>query len=228
MKSENRQNRKSSRYIRRLEITQATSNQQTVKFKLTRTTSNFFRMQSGPVKLQVDDVCKPGEDKYECIDSLFLSCSSESNRWVVQNRCSGQCSQDPSFSTFCFASSNTTGSETSQTTETSNQAAQLNNIQTILLSVLLPAGIVLVAAAIYMYFKWQKSQAKDERISAVFDKRYIVMTEFRPIENDEIYLRAGDEVVVDSYFNDGWAKGKNTASSQEGVFPLLCVQSISD
>ncbi|KAL7749557.1 hypothetical protein RI367_005113 [Sorochytrium milnesiophthora] len=39
---------------------------------------------------------------------------------------------------------------------------------------------------------------------------------------DEISMRIGDQVVIAASYSDGWARGKNLSTGQEGAFPLAC------
>ncbi|KAJ3177456.1 hypothetical protein HDU87_004475 [Geranomyces variabilis] len=68
------------------------------------------------------------------------------------------------------------------------------------------------------------SQAAAQR--AGMFHRAVVIEGFETREHDEISLHVGDVVHVSQTFDDGWAYGVNTSSGREGVFPVVCLNSI--
>lgn len=58
-------------------------------------------------------------------------------------------------------------------------------------------------------------------------KKYIVIHEYVQALPDELELRRGDMIDVTSIFDDGWSKGRNLTTGQEGTFPMACLKVVS-
>ncbi|TPX55167.1 hypothetical protein CcCBS67573_g09500, partial [Chytriomyces confervae] len=43
---------------------------------------------------------------------------------------------------------------------------------------------------------------------------------YSPVLDDELYIVAGDEIIVDTKYEDGWAYGHNLRTRKNGVFPV--------
>ncbi|TPX64879.1 hypothetical protein CcCBS67573_g08284 [Chytriomyces confervae] len=43
---------------------------------------------------------------------------------------------------------------------------------------------------------------------------------YAPVLDDELYIVAGDEIIVDTKYEDGWAYGHNLRTRKNGVFPV--------
>ncbi|TPX48984.1 hypothetical protein CcCBS67573_g10181, partial [Chytriomyces confervae] len=54
-------------------------------------------------------------------------------------------------------------------------------------------------------------------------KSQIAVYDFTPSANDEVELRVGDMVELETSYDDGWAFGKNVTTGQSGLFPLDCL-----
>eukprot|EP00842_Homolaphlyctis_polyrhiza_P000615 jgi/Hompol1/1554/HPOL_005634-RA len=63
-------------------------------------------------------------------------------------------------------------------------------------------------------------------VGTILDKKFIVTTDYEPSASDELRLRVGDSIVLDLLFNDGWAKGKNESTRQEGILPVACISQL--
>ena len=70
-------------------------------------------------------------------------------------------------------------------------------------------------------------QEMPQNIVLKFDK-YRVMTAYRPLMNDELELRVGDVILKIFEFDDGWAKGFNTCTGKEGMYPISLTEKILD
>ncbi|KAL5033781.1 hypothetical protein RTP6_001699 [Batrachochytrium dendrobatidis] len=64
-------------------------------------------------------------------------------------------------------------------------------------------------------------------VGAILEKAFIVTTDYEPCASDELRLRVGDSIVLDLLFNDGWAKGKNESTRQEGILPVACITQLN-
>ncbi|KAI9024812.1 hypothetical protein DFJ74DRAFT_666351 [Hyaloraphidium curvatum] len=47
---------------------------------------------------------------------------------------------------------------------------------------------------------------------------------YLPRENDEIEVRPGDSVSIESVYEDGWCKGRNARTGARGVLPAACFE----
>ncbi|KAI9009773.1 hypothetical protein BC832DRAFT_386552 [Gaertneriomyces semiglobifer] len=63
-------------------------------------------------------------------------------------------------------------------------------------------------------------------VASVLEKRYVVAHDYQPAADDEIRLTSGDVVRLHLLFNDGWAKGINESTGQQGLLPCACIQEI--
>ncbi|KAL2917338.1 hypothetical protein HK105_203002 [Polyrhizophydium stewartii] len=63
-------------------------------------------------------------------------------------------------------------------------------------------------------------------VGTILEKKFVVTTDYEPSASDELRLRVGDSIVLDLLFNDGWAKGKNETTRQEGILPVACITQI--
>ncbi|KAI9183828.1 hypothetical protein H9P43_002880 [Blastocladiella emersonii ATCC 22665] len=51
---------------------------------------------------------------------------------------------------------------------------------------------------------------------------YVVIRAYAAASRDEMSIAAGDMVLVQSLYSDGWAYGMNTTQERSGMFPLIC------
>ncbi|KAJ3117880.1 hypothetical protein HDU96_005013 [Phlyctochytrium bullatum] len=56
-----------------------------------------------------------------------------------------------------------------------------------------------------------------------FMTRWRVITAYSPRLPDEVEARVGDEVTLSTFYNDGWAFGRNERTLLEGYIPMSCV-----
>jgi hypothetical protein len=104
-----------------------------------------------------------------------------------------------------------TGTQTS----TPEQSSASNHTLEIALGVALPLLFILLVILGFLYLRKSRNAKRTKKDSSVsnvaqiLDKRYICIVDFEPVASDELKLRAGDVVVLDLLFNDGWSKGKN-------------------
>jgi hypothetical protein len=70
-----------------------------------------------------------------------------------------------------------------------------------------------------------ETKSKHHQSIATTSAPETVKVVYEYIENlfDEMTMHVGDQILVKSRFDDGWAFGKNLTSKQEGNFPLACV-----
>ncbi|KAJ3152220.1 hypothetical protein HDU89_001439 [Geranomyces variabilis] len=61
-------------------------------------------------------------------------------------------------------------------------------------------------------------------VASVLEKKYVVRHEYQPAAEDEVQLKVGDRIRMDLLFNDGWAKGTNESTGQQGLLPVACLQ----
>ncbi|KAJ3155761.1 hypothetical protein HDU86_004230 [Geranomyces michiganensis] len=61
-------------------------------------------------------------------------------------------------------------------------------------------------------------------VTSVLEKKYVVRHEYQPAAEDEVQLKVGDRIRMDLLFNDGWAKGTNETTGQQGLLPVACLQ----
>ncbi|KAJ3340707.1 hypothetical protein HDU83_006931 [Entophlyctis luteolus] len=75
------------------------------------------------------------------------------------------------------------------------------------------------------------STGHSPRNSSVSGKPYkpglLVLQDFLPIQDDELGLKAGDRILVEKTFDDGWASGYNVTSKEKGMFPMNYVAGLS-
>ncbi|KAH9250015.1 hypothetical protein BASA83_001072 [Batrachochytrium salamandrivorans] len=64
-------------------------------------------------------------------------------------------------------------------------------------------------------------------VGTILEKKFVVTTDYEPSASDELRLRVGDSIVLDLLFNDGWAKGKNETTRQEGILPVACITQVN-
>jgi hypothetical protein len=100
-------------------------------------------------------------------------------------------------------------------TSTPEQSSAPNHTLEIALGVALPLLFILLVILGFLYLRKSRNAKRTKKDSSVsnvaqiLDKRYICIVDFEPVASDELKLRAGDVVVLDLLFNDGWSKGKN-------------------
>ncbi|KAJ3182828.1 hypothetical protein HDU85_002431 [Gaertneriomyces sp. JEL0708] len=63
-------------------------------------------------------------------------------------------------------------------------------------------------------------------VASVLEKKYVVKHEYQPVAEDEIKLSVDDRIRLDLLFNDGWAKGVNESTGQQGLLPVACLQEL--
>ncbi|KAI8923316.1 hypothetical protein BC831DRAFT_471665, partial [Entophlyctis helioformis] len=63
-------------------------------------------------------------------------------------------------------------------------------------------------------------------VGTILERKFVVTTEYEPSASDELRLHVGDVIVLDLLFNDGWAKGKNETTRQEGILPVACIAQV--
>ncbi|KAI9088722.1 hypothetical protein DFS34DRAFT_640287 [Phlyctochytrium arcticum] len=61
-------------------------------------------------------------------------------------------------------------------------------------------------------------------VASVLEKKYVVRHNYEPAADDEIRLTVGEPIRLDLLFNDGWAKGTNETTGQQGLLPVACLQ----
>ncbi|KAI8817502.1 uncharacterized protein EV422DRAFT_540918 [Fimicolochytrium jonesii] len=61
-------------------------------------------------------------------------------------------------------------------------------------------------------------------VASVLEKNYVVRHDYQPAAEDEVQLKVGDRIRLDLLFNDGWAKGTNETTGQQGLLPVACLQ----
>lgn len=185
--------------------------------------------------LQVGDTCDSNKDQFACLAKQFLACPPERQRWAIQNLCVSECSTDPGYSSFC--SLNTLANATQATpSPVETMRPPLNDtapgsipqginqgISTVLL-VLLIVSSVLVALVLAWWIYRQKT--KRDSVGHFLEKRFIVTLDYDPVAPDELALKVGQVVVLDLLFNDGWAKGRNEHTGQDGILPVACLKAI--
>ncbi|KAJ3398158.1 SH3-domain kinase binding protein 1 [Chytriomyces hyalinus] len=57
---------------------------------------------------------------------------------------------------------------------------------------------------------------------------YMVMYAFEPAQSDELKLQVGEKIELKQEYDDGWGYGLNLNSFKEGVFPLDCLDAVSN
>jgi hypothetical protein len=53
---------------------------------------------------------------------------------------------------------------------------------------------------------------------------YRAQYNYEPQLEDEIQIRIGDKILVDTLCDDGWAVGLNKSTGRKGAFPFACVK----
>ncbi|KAJ3403777.1 hypothetical protein HDV05_007613, partial [Chytridiales sp. JEL 0842] len=56
----------------------------------------------------------------------------------------------------------------------------------------------------------------------------VVIKNYRAKLDDELDLRVGQTIIVETRFDDGWAFGHNESTGRQGVFPLQCAKALDD
>ncbi|KAJ3207657.1 hypothetical protein HK099_000233 [Clydaea vesicula] len=59
-------------------------------------------------------------------------------------------------------------------------------------------------------------------------QKLLVVLDYYPTQDDELRLKEGSTLSLVSSFDDGWALGIDTATGQQGAFPLVCVRKIEE
>ncbi|KAJ3271262.1 hypothetical protein HDV01_006934 [Terramyces sp. JEL0728] len=176
--------------------------------------------------LQIGGACNStAGDRYACLDSVFLQCNPATGHWMKQNQCSGPCIKDPTFAMYCANQTITTATAstsalttipTDTITPTSLPSTDSSTfIQHwwlwIVIGGILVAGSIVLA--IYKLFLWKPKSfnvVRTSQISDVLQKKYVVIANYIPVQDDEIQLNIGDEIILEQLFSDGYAKVRQT------------------
>ncbi|KAI8841165.1 hypothetical protein BJ741DRAFT_529947 [Chytriomyces cf. hyalinus JEL632] len=54
------------------------------------------------------------------------------------------------------------------------------------------------------------------------------MYTFEPTQSDELKLQVGEKIELKQEYDDGWGYGLDLNSFKEGVFPLYCLDAVSN
>ncbi|KAI9001617.1 hypothetical protein BC832DRAFT_133286 [Gaertneriomyces semiglobifer] len=179
----------------------------------------------------IGGVCNPPGDASACNGSDLLVCDGNTTpaRWVKQNDCGGPCLESPAHKSLCFNNQQTTpgvptpptpttsGSNPTQTgnptpgdSTTSSNALSSGKAQ--------EEGLSMAGAS--------SSTLNAANVASVLEKKYVVKHEYQPVAEDEIKLSLDDRIRLDLLFNDGWAKGVNESTGQQGLLPVACLQEL--
>ncbi|KAJ3169334.1 hypothetical protein HK101_011491, partial [Irineochytrium annulatum] len=61
---------------------------------------------------------------------------------------------------------------------------------------------------------------------ATFSAVWTVITAYNPQMEDEVLLQPGEMVILETIYNDGWARGTNQTSNMFGYLPMACLEPV--
>lgn len=107
-------------------------------------------------------------------------------------------------------------------------------MMTIILAVTIPLAILLLALLAYYIRRTYRKQDNNSLSSSAFRSKihhhkmgmsvcwdeYKCIHRYEPSMPDELELLEGDVVFKLLEYDDGWAKGYNTRSQEEGIYPI--------